>query len=79
MLQIHRLPQVAATLGLSRSTVWLRVSQGLLTPPFPLGGRAVGWRSGEIESIASAFAAGKSNDEVRELVAKLVAERKLAV
>jgi prophage regulatory protein len=78
MLQIHRLPQVAATLGLSRSTVWLRVKQKELTPPVRLGSRAVGWPANEISAINAARIAGKTGNEIREIVARLVAERQTA-
>ncbi|MDR0770144.1 MAG: AlpA family transcriptional regulator [Burkholderiales bacterium] len=77
MLQIHRLPQVAAALGLSRSTVWLRVKQGQCPPPVRLGSRAVGWPSSEIEALNAARVAGKTDDEIRELVTKLVIARQL--
>jgi prophage regulatory protein len=74
---IQRRPQVSAQMGISRATLYHRIKEGLLTPPVPLGLRAVGWPSGEIDSINSARIAGKSDDGIRELVKKLVAERKL--
>lgn len=44
-----RLPAVQARTGLSRSTIYLRVSQGTFPRPVLLGGkRAVGWAEGEI-------------------------------
>jgi prophage regulatory protein len=47
---ILRLPTVKARTGLSRSTIYLRVSQGTFPRPVRLGGRAVGWVEGEIQS-----------------------------
>lgn len=35
--------------GLSRSTIYLRVSQGTFPKPVNLGGRAVGWVEAEIQ------------------------------
>lgn len=49
MHTILRLPVVVARTGLSRSTVYLRVSQNTFPRPVTLGGRAVGWIESEIE------------------------------
>jgi len=46
---ILRLPNVKASTGLSRSTIYLRISQGIFPKPVKLGGRAVGWVQAEIE------------------------------
>lgn len=46
---ILRLPAVKASTGLSRSTIYLRVSQGTFPAPVSLGGRAVGWLEAEIQ------------------------------
>lgn len=45
---ILRLPAVKARTGLSRSTVYLRISEGRFPKPVSLGGRAVGWIEAEI-------------------------------
>lgn len=47
--KILRLPEVKARTGLSRSTIYLRISQGAFPPPISLGGRAVGWVDTEIQ------------------------------
>lgn len=46
---ILRLPDVKTRTGLSRSTIYFRVSQGLFPSPISLGARAVGWVEGEIQ------------------------------
>ena len=46
---ILRLPVVKARTGLSRSTIYLRVSEGEFPKPVSLGGRAVGWIESEIQ------------------------------
>ena len=46
---ILRLPAVKDRTGLSRSTIYLRISQGKFPKPVSLGGRAVGWDEVEIE------------------------------
>ena len=45
---ILRLPAVKARTGLSRSTIYLRISEGRFPKPISLGGRAVGWVEDEI-------------------------------
>jgi prophage regulatory protein len=47
---IIRLPVVKARTGLSRSTIYLRASEGSFPKPISLGERAVGWIEAEIEA-----------------------------
>ena len=75
---IYRLPAVKSESGLSRSTIYLRIAQGLWTKPVSLGARAVGWPSNEVAAINAARIAGKSDEEIRALVMKLEAARKSA-
>ncbi len=70
-----RLPTVKARSGLSRSTVYLRISQGLWTRPVNLGGRAVAWPADEVEALNAARIAGQSDEQVRALVRRLEASR----
>ena len=46
---ILRLPGVKASTGLSRSTIYLRISEGTFPKPVKLGGRAVGWVQTEVQ------------------------------
>ena len=48
-INILRLPTVKFRTGLSRSTVYLRISEGTFPKPISLGGRAVGWLESEID------------------------------
>ena len=48
-----RLPTVKARTGLSRSTIYLRISENLFPKPVSLGGRAVGWIESEIDDWLS--------------------------
>jgi prophage regulatory protein len=75
---ILRLPDVKGATGLSRSTLYLRIAHGVFTHPVSLGGRAVGWPSNEVAALNAARIAGKPDAEIRELVAKLEADRKAA-
>lgn len=42
-IKILRLPSIIEITGLSRSTIYLRISKGEFPSPVSLGGRAVGW------------------------------------
>ena len=76
---ILRLPDIKTSTWLSRSTIYLRIAQGVFTKPVSLGGRAVGWPAHEVAALNTARIAGKRDAEIRELVAKLEAARKLSV
>lgn len=76
--RILRLPAVKSECGLSRSTLYLRITQGLWTKPISLGARAVGWPSGEIATLIAARIAGKPDEAIRALVIQLEADRKAA-
>jgi len=78
MDNILRLPDVKTTSGCSRSTLYLRIKQGLWTKPVKLGDRAVGWPASEVTAINTALIAGKPNDYIRTLVQELERGRKLA-
>jgi prophage regulatory protein len=47
--KILRLPVVLDRTGLSRSSVYLRVTEGRFPRPVSLGARAVGWIETEVE------------------------------
>lgn len=74
---ILRLPAVLANTGLSRSTIYLRIAQGVFTHPVSLGARAVGWPAHEVTAINAARIAGRTEPQMRELVAELEAARKV--
>ncbi len=74
--RIERKPEVLEKTGLSRSTLHLRIKQGLFVPPISLGARAVGWLSTETDTILAAMVAGKSQAEIKQVVCQLIAARK---
>lgn len=74
---ILRRKQVEAETGYSRSTIYLRISQGLFIKPVSLGARAVGFPAGEVTALNAARIAGQSDAYIRNLVAKLQAERSM--
>ena len=59
-----RRPQVRARVGLSRSTIYLRMQQGEFPNPVPIGARAVAWLESEINAwITDRVAACTVEDE----------------
>lgn len=74
-ITIQRLFNAKERLGVSRSTFYLQISQGLITKPVHIGLRAVGWPSNEIEAILNARIAGKTIAELKALVRELESQR----
>lgn len=74
-ITIQRLIKAKEKLGVSRSTFYLQISQGLITKPIHIGLRAVGWPSNEIEAILNARIAGKTIAELKSLVRELESQR----
>ncbi|HVO12831.1 MAG TPA: AlpA family phage regulatory protein [Vicinamibacteria bacterium] len=75
-LAILRRSQVEQETGLAKSTLYLRVEQGLFTEPVLIGPRAVGWPAGEVEALNAARIAGKDEAAIKALVARLHAARR---
>ncbi len=63
-LTILRRAEVQRRTGLSRSTIYLRISRGEFPPPISLGVRAVGWPSDRIDAwIADRIAQSRKGAE----------------
>lgn len=77
-LTIDRLPAVRAKCGLSRSAVYQAIARGAWPRPIRLGPRSVGWPASETTAILRARVAGRSDEEIRELVRRLEAARRHA-
>lgn len=73
--RILRLPAVLDQSGNSRSTCYQQIADGLWTRPVAIGARSVGWPDTEVSALIRARVAGKTESEIRELVAKLEAQR----
>ena len=67
---ILRQKQVQARTGLSRSTIYLRVSEGRFPKPVSLGARAVGWVDAEVE----AWLAGQIEQSRKSPVVRSIAQ-----
>ena len=77
-ITIKRAKDARAQFSIAQSTFYEWIGRGLMTPPISLGLRSVGWPQYELDALASARIAGKSEDEIRALVLDLVAARGLA-
>lgn len=76
-LTILRRPAVEAETGEGRSTLYERMAQGLFPRPVKMtGSRSVGWPASEVDAINAARISGVTEDEMRGLVARLMAARK---
>ena len=65
---------VCGRTGDSKSTHYSNIQKGLMTPPVKYG-RSSRWPDYEVDRIIAARIAGKSEEEIRALVTRLVAER----
>ena len=73
---ILRLPEVKRVHGhKSDASVYNAIRDGLHTTGVAIGQRAKGWPDYEVTAIVSARIAGRSDDEIRELVKALHAKR----
>jgi prophage regulatory protein len=75
-LVILRLPAVLAATGYSRSTLYLRMTQGLWPKQVQLGAKSIGWPAHEVEAMNAIRIAGSSDEAIRVLVVNLEASRR---
>lgn len=71
-LRLIKKPEVLSLIGISKSTLHVRINKGLLPPPIPLGERAVAFVLHEIKTVIRAQIAGCTNEEIEQLVSVLV-------
>ena len=76
-MYLLRMPDVARASGLARPTIYRGIRRGLFPKPVKIG-RISAWPAGEVEAINAARVAGKSEDEIRQLVANLEGMRCVA-
>lgn len=73
---ILRLPEVKQILGhRADASIYNAIRAGLFTTGVAIGQRAKGWPDYEVQAIAAARVAGKSDAEIRDLVTRLHAKR----
>lgn len=73
--QVHKLPTVLQTIGISRSSLYQQINDGLFVSPIKLGKRSVAWLPTEVDTILSARIAGLSEKSIKEIVSNLHLKR----
>ncbi|MFT5716401.1 MAG: prophage regulatory protein [Oleiphilaceae bacterium] len=74
-LKVIRKPEIKVLTGLSTTTQFEQIREGLLPNYIKLGERSVGLFEHECVAIITARAAGKSDDEIRLIVKALIKQR----
>lgn len=72
---LERLPVLKQATGKSRTTIYRDIEKGLMTRPVKIGGDRSAWPKSEIYAINKARIAGKSDEEIKQLVTELHAAR----
>ncbi len=75
-LSVQRNSEAWKQYGISRTTYYSRIIQGLIPKPFSCGERATGQLAHETQAVISAMAAGQSKNEIKALVTSLIEQRK---
>ncbi len=70
-----RLPAVLERTGIKRSTLYRRIDQGTFPPAVKDGERISVWPEAEINQLNKAKIAGKKNEEIKELIGRIINER----
>ena len=70
-----RMPEAFKASCKSRSGFYDDIKKGLMVPVVRIGANSVAVPEDEIAAINAAKIAGKSNDEIRQIVSRLVADR----
>lgn len=73
--KIIRRPEVLEKVGRSKSAFYNDVKSGLFVPPISIGARAVGWVEHECDKVIQAMIAGYSEQQLKDLVQDIVANR----
>jgi prophage regulatory protein len=75
LLKAIKKPEIEAITKYGNTAQFEKIREGLLTPYFNLGKRCVCLFEHECITIVAARAAGKSDDEIRQIVKELVKQR----
>jgi prophage regulatory protein len=73
-----RLRDVLRLRARGKTAHYADISRELFTDPVLIGDRAVAWPASEVEAVNAARIAGKTDDDIRELVRRLMVARKTA-
>ena len=73
--KILRGKQADAIVGTSQSGRYRAIELGLFPPPVKIYGATKGYPEHELQRLVKAIIAGRTEDEIRALVAQMIAER----
>ena len=76
-MYLLRMPDVMRASGLARPTIYRGIRSGLFPKPVKIG-RVSAWPVDEVEAINAARIAGKTDGDIRQLVASLEDKRRVA-
>jgi prophage regulatory protein len=74
-VKLLREPQARALVCRAKTQLWDDIKRGVLTPPVRIGRRSVAWPEYELQAVNAARIAGRSEEQIKALVARLVKER----
>jgi prophage regulatory protein len=75
-MKLLRMTEVKAVFGYrSNSSIYSLINEGLFPRPVSIQKRSVSWPDNEVKIVCAARVAGKSEDELRELVQQLHSKR----
>lgn len=74
--RIIRRPETLDITGLSKSSLYNRINDGLFPPPISLGARAVGFVKVEVDAVIHAMIEEQPPAEIKALVSNLIQQRK---
>jgi prophage regulatory protein len=75
LTRMLRLPQACEATGRKPGAHYLDIKKGVMVPGVRIGPNASAWPAHEIEAINRAKIAGASEEQIHELVKRLVSER----
>lgn len=73
--QLIRRPEVLALTARSKSALQLDEREGVICPSISIGSRAVAYVKSEVEAVIQARIEGQSNEQIKQLVQKLINQR----
>jgi len=77
-MRLLKMPALSYKRAEPESTIYWRISRGEFVPAIKTGKRSAGFIEAEADEIMRAEAAGASREEIKALVARLIAARRAA-
>ncbi|MGK0372997.1 MAG: prophage regulatory protein [Glaciecola sp.] len=75
-IEILRKSEVIQMTKISNTGIFERTKDGLFPTSLSLGGRSIGYIKSEITALLTARAAGRTDEQIKELITLMIAKRK---